>query len=51
MNGRVVYSDVITNEVGAFQKYLNISEFADGTYFLKINTDSESIVKRIVKQK
>ena len=45
MNGRVVFADVITNEVGSFQKKLSISELANG-----MNTDSESITKRIVKQ-
>ena len=50
LDGRIVYSDIVNNQVGAYQKQLNIAELAAGMYLLKVDTDTESITKRIVKQ-
>ena len=50
LDGRIIYSDIINNQVGAYQKQLNISELAEGMYLLKIDTNTESVTKRIVKQ-
>ncbi|MCB9224467.1 MAG: T9SS type A sorting domain-containing protein, partial [Crocinitomicaceae bacterium] len=50
MDGRIVYSDMISNQVGGYQKQLNLSNLSDGMYFLRVDTENESITKRIVKQ-
>ena len=50
MNGRVVYSDMISNQMGGYQKHVSLSDLSDGMYILRIDTENESITKRIVKQ-
>ncbi|MEZ4923224.1 MAG: T9SS type A sorting domain-containing protein [Crocinitomicaceae bacterium] len=50
MDGRIVYFDMISNQVGGYQKQLNLSNLSDGMYFLRVDTENESITKRIVKQ-
>ena len=50
MDGRVVLTDMISNQEGAFQKHLSLVDFADGIYFLRVDSDSESITRKIIKQ-
>lgn len=50
VNGRIVYSDMINNEVGAYQKQINLSDLSNGMYFLRIDTENESLTKRVIKQ-
>lgn len=50
INGRIVHSDQITLQPGANTLPVDVSKFAAGTYFLKIQMNSSSVVKKFNKE-
>jgi parallel beta-helix repeat protein len=49
IQGRVLISDQINGESGAFQKVISVNSLTDGIYFVRIATNDEIITKKIVK--
>ncbi len=50
LNGKVLYSDNLTHFKGAFLKSLDVSAFAKGIYMLRLKSDQETTVKKLVVQ-
>ncbi len=48
MDGRVVYSDVVTIPAGNASQPLDVSKFKAGLYVLKISTTAETCIKKII---
>jgi hypothetical protein len=48
MDGKIVYYKNLDNFTGAYKTEINISENAKGIYFVKVEQNEQSIVKKIV---
>jgi hypothetical protein len=48
--GRVLSNEVVESNGLQFRHELNLSDYASGVYFLQVETDGKSAVKRIVKK-
>lgn len=51
MEGKVIYSDMLSNVTGTYTKRFDLAEFANGVYYVRITTEKATSVKRIIKNK
>ena len=49
-NGKTVYKEMLADFAGEYQNRIDISDRADGTYFLQIIQNNKSFNKKILKQ-
>lgn len=47
--GQIVYSEQIQNAIGTYKKQINISNFTNGMYFIKIEFENGTISKKFIK--
>lgn len=50
IEGQVIKSDKHSNVQGNFSEEINMNEFANGVYFMRVTTDGSVFTQRIVKQ-
>lgn len=50
IEGQVIKSDKYSNVQGNFTEEINMNEFANGVYFMRVTTDGSVFTQRIVKQ-
>ncbi|MCK6640802.1 MAG: GEVED domain-containing protein [Bacteroidia bacterium] len=50
IEGQVIKSDKFSNVQGNFTEEINMNEFANGVYFMRVTTDGSVFTQRIVKQ-
>lgn len=50
IEGQVIKSDKFSNVQGNFSEEINMNEFANGVYFMRVTTDGAVFTQRIVKQ-
>jgi hypothetical protein len=50
IEGQVIKSDKYSNVQGNFTEEINMNEFANGIYFMRVTTDGSVFTQRIVKQ-
>jgi hypothetical protein len=50
IEGQVIKSDKFNNVQGNFTEEINMNEFANGVYFMRVTTDGSVFTQRIVKQ-
>lgn len=50
LQGSEVYSEELPNFSGAYQREVNISNEAKGTYFIQISRDNKAVTKKLVLQ-
>jgi hypothetical protein len=50
INGQEIFKDIHSSPENSYSRSLDMSEFANGIYFLQIVTDKEVVTKKIVKQ-
>jgi hypothetical protein len=48
--GQIIYSQQLINTIGKQSVSIDLSEFSTGLYFIKFQTDAQTITKKIVKQ-
>jgi hypothetical protein len=48
MQGKLVYNQTLTNFIGEYNTEVNISDNAKGVYFVKVEQNEQSIIKKIV---
>ncbi|HWY98859.1 MAG TPA: T9SS type A sorting domain-containing protein [Bacteroidia bacterium] len=46
--GQLFYSETLKNFTGNYEKVLSLQSFNSGVYFIKINSDKETITKKLV---
>lgn len=49
IQGRVLISDQINGQSGAYQKTINVNGLTDGIYFVRLSTIDEVVTKKIIK--
>ncbi len=50
VEGQTVYSNQYSNVQGNFTQEINMAEFANGVYFMRVTTDGAVYTQRVVKQ-
>lgn len=50
MSGEVVYHELVGSVNGAITKTLNLSDLSKGIYFVRVGTDKEIVMKKVVLQ-
>jgi len=50
VEGKLVFSDKVSNVKGTYVRRLDLTGFANGTYYLRITTDSETVIRKVVRQ-
>jgi hypothetical protein len=50
VEGQTIYSNQYSNVQGNFTQEINMAEFANGVYFMRVTTDGAVFTQRVVKQ-
>ena len=50
LDGSSVFQDQLGNLKGGFEKQIDLSNLADGIYFLQVNTGTETVIRKLIKQ-
>lgn len=49
LQGRIILSDQIKDQNGAYRKALDLSNLTEGIYFLRVSTKDENITRKVIK--